>query len=512
MHCSFPSLIFAVDSGIKILIVIYGMSSLVDSSTQALYLQADGMIRSCSTSTGAGARHLDVVNISVKDLAVVCGVSLLPCVSNQVPDEKSQRSTVVVAPIQSEVPPCLPLPPTFALPPIHWIPHPSFYDANQKVPLLVPLQEPEVRSSAVEEPVHADVDGNYQGTCHSSVDFSSRTWFTQSTTRTFASNQNQKLNKTWFAKESADGAWITHSSMHPISFDADEKNTSQHAIHGNDPHVYEPARGDPPLKPTFIGDVEPLVWHHTLLPKLSLRAEDPSPMLLSPKSLQCASVTQVSNAACIQNRVHANDEDKTSSDENPDLRADPERANSYGNKRVRSQESSQYIDSHEYLPALDGPPLKCACIEDADSLSGRRALRPKSPPLPAPAPDVSCRSRPEWISWKSSLVPPPPPPRKTTDTDSSNDRRQCLRLKGLPVPPPPPAMTTRTRTQQRRDRAKTARIRKFESYNRALLAAKERRQLRFEKQTHAGGRLSTAWQDFAPRRVTQAYDAGAAHV
>ena len=134
-----------------------------------------------------------------------------------------------------------------------------------------------------------------------------------------------------------------------------------------------------------------------------------------------------------------------------------------------------------------------------------------SPPLPAPAPDFSWRSRTESISWKSSIVLPPPPPRKATDTDSSNHQRQCLRWKGLPVPPPPPSTTniassvhqtarvlpnrtestqaTRTRTQQRRDRAKIARIRKFESYNRALWAAKERSHLRFEKQTHAGDQL-----------------------
>ena len=99
---------------------------------------------------------MNEVNISVKDLAMLCGISLVSRASDQEPVEEFKTLGESVSAEQCSVPPCLPLPPTFALPPVHWVPHPSFYDATDRVPLLVPVKEHVSNVSKVEKPVEAD--------------------------------------------------------------------------------------------------------------------------------------------------------------------------------------------------------------------------------------------------------------------------------------------------------------------------------------------------------------------
>ena len=287
------------------------MSPPADPSTQAFYLCADGIIRSCSTSSCAEAQTLDVVSISskfslaVKDLAVVCGVSLLPSASHEAPVEEFKKWAEGIASIQCAVPPCLPMPPTFALPPIHWIPHPSFYDPNQKVPLLVALEEQVLTPTTLEEPVHAEVVGNYQTRCTSAEDPSSRTWLIQPTTQASTSDENQKLNKPSFGEKPGLRAWLTHSTTEPNNSDADEKTISQYETHRNDPHDYAPATDDPPLKCARVGEADSFAWRHALTPQICYRAADPTPISTSPKPLPGALEAQVSTSASLEEPVQA---------------------------------------------------------------------------------------------------------------------------------------------------------------------------------------------------------------
>ena len=152
------------------------MSLHEDSSENDLILHPDGFIRSRKRLTAAD-RQPGEVNISVKDLATLCRITLVYPAPDHTPAEDVKILDEGVSCERCSVPPCLPLPSTFALPPVDWVPHASCYDAAVKVPLLVPIEEQASNDSEADklveahsvmslpEDVHAQDIRSYLGRC-----------------------------------------------------------------------------------------------------------------------------------------------------------------------------------------------------------------------------------------------------------------------------------------------------------------------------------------------------------
>ena len=164
---------------------IGAMSLHVDSSENDLCLHPDGFIRSRKRLTAAD-RQPGEVNISVKDLATLCRVTLVYPAPDHTPAEDVKILNEGVSCERCSVPPCLPLPSTFALPPVDWIPHESCYDAAVKVPLLVPIEEQASNDSEADklveahsvmslpDDVHAQDIKSYLGRCSNTASWSPR--------------------------------------------------------------------------------------------------------------------------------------------------------------------------------------------------------------------------------------------------------------------------------------------------------------------------------------------------